>query len=72
MWKSNYNFISWKKLIKILSKFFDVKIIWQKWSHIKIKVNNRKTIIPNHKELAYGTYKWILEQLDIDEEIINK
>lgn len=69
MVKSNYSYISWKELIKYLDKVFWVDIIWQRWSHIKIKLrlNWIKTIIPNHKELAYWTFSWILEQLKIDE-----
>jgi predicted RNA binding protein YcfA (HicA-like mRNA interferase family) len=70
MVKSNYTYISGKDLIKKLNDNFWLDIISQKWSHIKIQLhsNNRKTIIPNHKELAYGTFSWILEQLQITED----
>jgi len=69
MVKSNYSYISGQKLIKILNKhFWKVKIISQKWSHIKVKFNNIVTIIPDHKELAYGTFHNILKQINIDEE----
>jgi len=70
MVKSQYKYISGKDLIKKLDDVFWMDIISQKWSHIKIQLhtNNKKTIIPNHKELAYGTFSWILEQLQIDEE----
>lgn len=67
MVKSDYKYISWKKLIKLLNEKYDSKIISQKWSHIKIEVNWIKTIIPNHRELAYWTFAWILKQLKIDE-----
>lgn len=73
MVKSNYSYISWKKFLKVLKKFWDVKIISQKWSHIKIKFDNKITIVPNHKELAYWTFHNILKQLQIDEkDFINK
>lgn len=70
MVKSNYNYISWNDLIKKLDKIFWIIILSQKWSHIKVKLkfNWKKTIIPNHKELAYWTFSWILEQLEINEE----
>ena len=68
MVKSNYKYISWKQLIKSLWNSNDVEIISQRWSHIKITVNWIKTIVPNHKELAYWTFSWILKQVNIDEE----
>jgi len=70
MVKSRYTYLSWKELIKKLDSIFWVQVISQKGSHIKIQIreNKKKTIIPNHKELAYGTFSWILEQLEIDEE----
>lgn len=67
MVKSDYKYISWKELIKILASKNNLEIISQKWSHIKMSINWIKTIIPNHKELAYGTYSAILKQLQIDE-----
>ncbi len=69
MVRSDYSYISWAKFIKILSKFWDVKVVSQRWSHIKIKFNNKiTTIIPNHKELAYWTFHTILKQLQINED----
>lgn len=70
MVKSKYTYISGKDLMKKLDDIFGIDIISQKWSHIKIQLhtNNKKTIIPNHKELAYGTFSWILEQLQVNEE----
>jgi len=68
MVKSDYKYISWSNLIKMLKlKYDDFKYISQKWSHIKIEVNWIKAIIPNHKQLAYWTFSAILRQLKIDE-----
>jgi DNA-directed RNA polymerase subunit H (RpoH/RPB5) len=33
-----------------------------------VKVSRKKTIIPNHKTIAYGTFSQILKQLEIDED----
>lgn len=68
MVKSNYKYISWQDFIKYLNKLYWLEIINQKWSHIKIKCNNIKTIIQNHKIIAYWTFSWILKQLEIDED----
>ena len=69
MVKSNYSYISWVIFIKVLKQFWQVEIISQKWSHVKIKFNNKiVTIIPNHKELAYGTFHTILKQLQVNED----
>ena len=68
MVKSNYKYLSWKDLIKYLNTNYWIEIISQKWSHIKIKCNNIKTIIPNHKVIAYWTFSSILKQLNIDED----
>jgi predicted RNA binding protein YcfA (HicA-like mRNA interferase family) len=68
MVQSNYNYISGKKLIQLLDKSYGCEIITQKWSHIKIRVNQEKTIVPNHKTIAYGTFSKILKQLKIDED----
>ncbi len=69
MVKSNYNFMSWKDLIKLLDEIYWVEIVSQRWSHIKIrlKTNWKKTIIPSHREIAYWTFSWIIEQLWLDE-----
>lgn len=64
--------ISAKKIIKILEKKFGFFPISQKGSHIKMKkkeIDKEKvTIVPNHKELARGTVKGILELAEISEE----
>ena len=68
MVRSDYSYISWEKFIKVLKNFWNVDIVSQRWSHIKVKFNNKvTTIIPNHKQLAYGTFHSILKQLQINE-----
>lgn len=67
MVKSDYHYISWKEFIKFLDKKYNIEILSQKWSHIKIKCLWIKTIIPNHKIIAYWTFSWILKQLGIQE-----
>ncbi len=69
MVKSDYPYFSWKDFIKLLSKYTKIKIISQRGSHIKIlkEENNKKTIIPNHKKIAYWTFSAILKQIEIDE-----
>lgn len=56
-----------KKVIKTLEKLGYIQIA-QKGSHIKLKkcsYPHYKVIVPNHKELARGTLKSILEQANI-------
>ena len=76
MVKSDYHYISWDQFIKFLSKKYKLEKISQKRSHIKIKCLWIKTIIPNHKVIAYWTFSWILSQLWINEteflDFINK
>ncbi|MBI5022587.1 MAG: type II toxin-antitoxin system HicA family toxin [Candidatus Magasanikbacteria bacterium] len=64
--------LSGEKVIKILEKGFDFEFVSQKGSHIKLrKIVNGKTIatiVPNHKELATGTIKCVLELWKIDTE----
>ncbi|MDP2090672.1 MAG: type II toxin-antitoxin system HicA family toxin [Candidatus Gracilibacteria bacterium] len=72
MVKSDYNYISGEDLIKKLNKYYDLNIITQKGSHIKISVGGVKSIVPNHKELAYGTFSAIMKQLQIAENIFLK
>ena len=68
MVRSNYSYISWKDFIKTLKRFWEVVIVSQKWSHIKVKFNWVTTVVPNHKELAYWTFHTILKQIKVDEE----
>jgi len=62
--------MSWKNLIKILLKHWAIVKKW-KWSHYKVKMNNRNTIIPVHSNSDIT--KWllyaILKQLDILDKI---
>ena len=64
--------LSGKIVIKVLVKHFDFEIISQKGSHVKLsrKEEDRKitTIIPNHKELAYGTLRGVLRLAQIEED----
>jgi predicted RNA binding protein YcfA (HicA-like mRNA interferase family) len=71
MVKSRYSPISGKEFLKQLKKFTKIEVISQKGSHIKIfRTDLRKvSIIPDHKELRYGTFSGILEQLAIDEDV---
>jgi len=63
--------LSAKLVIKILCKEFGFQIISQKGSHIKLeKIEKSKiiiTVVPNHKELAHGTLKGVLNLADVDE-----
>jgi len=63
--------ISGKETIKILTKYFDFEITGQKGSHIKLSrfELGRKitTVVPNHKELAYGTLKGVLRLAKVEE-----
>lgn len=70
MTKSQYSYISGSQMIKYLQKYYQISIVSQKWSHIKVKwADGKVSIIPNHKELAYGTFSDILTQLWIDEKV---
>lgn len=62
--------LSGKKVIAILCKKFDFSLVSQKGSHIKLrKILEEETItviVPNHTELALGTFRNILRQAKID------
>lgn len=64
--------ISGKDAIKILTKYFDFKVMGQKGSHIKLSRfeggDKITTIVPNHKELAYGTLKGVLRLAKVEED----
>lgn len=51
-------------------------IISQRGSHIKLhktqEVKNLTVIVPNHKEIAVGTFSSILRQADITKEELEK
>ena len=61
---------SGKKIVTTLCKKFDFEILSQKGSHIKLRKvvdgENITVIVPNHSELAVGTFKNILRQARID------
>ncbi len=59
--------LSGKKVIEILKKKFGFQVVAQKGSHIKLKKENIITIVPNHKELAFGTFRGILKLAHISE-----
>ena len=63
--------LSGKEVVKILCREFGFYFISQKGSHVKLrkKVQNREivTIVPLHRELAYGTLRGVLALAEIDE-----
>ncbi len=62
---------SGKKVVKILCKSFGFCFVSQKGSHVKLekKVEDKTiiTIVPLHRELAFGTFKGVLELAQINE-----
>lgn len=66
--KSDYFYLSGREVIKVLCKHFGFIVASQKGSHVKLKNNSKVTIVPDHKELAYGTFKSILNMAEIREE----
>jgi len=62
---------SGKKVVKILCKNFGFCFVSQKGSHVKLekKIKDKTiiTIVPMHVELAFGTFKGILELAQVDE-----
>ena len=60
--------LSGKKVINILTKKFGFQIVAQKGNHIKLKKDSIITIVPNHKELALGTFRGILKLAHISEQ----
>ena len=67
---------SGKEVVKILIREFGFSFVVQKGSHIKLrkKVRGRTitTIVPVHRELAYGTFLGVLELAEIEEEEFRK
>ena len=63
--------LSGKRVILILCKEFGFRWISQKGSHVKLKKNTPKgaiiTVIPLHKELAYGTLRGVLMLAQVNE-----
>jgi predicted RNA binding protein YcfA (HicA-like mRNA interferase family) len=64
--------VSGKIVVKILCREFGFYFVSQKGSHVKLakQVPEGKiiTIVPMHRELAYGTFKSILELAQIEED----
>ncbi len=64
--------ISGKDVIKILEKEFGFKVVRQRGSHVKLNKQTKEgkitTIVPAHKELAFGTISGILKLAKVKEE----
>jgi len=65
--------VSGQDVARTLIKRFKFEFIKQKGSHIKLRKFSRglgkiTTIIPNHKELDYGTLRGILKLAKIEEQ----
>ncbi|MBT4936972.1 type II toxin-antitoxin system HicA family toxin [Candidatus Peregrinibacteria bacterium] len=65
---SQYKHLSGDKVVKILCKHFHFVVVSQKGSHVKLRNDYYTTIVPRHKELAYGTFTSILELAHIHQE----
>lgn len=59
--------LSAKKIIKILVKDYGFSVVSQRGSHIKLKCGNRVTVVPNHYEVALGTFRNVLWLAGIEE-----
>lgn len=63
--------ISGKRVVKILCREFGFLFISQKGSHVKLgkKVAGKKitTIVPLHRELAFGTLRGVLDLAQVEE-----
>ena len=61
---------SGKNVIKILVKYFGFFVVSQKGSHVKLKKltpqGNIVTIVPMHRELAFGTLRSVLDLAKVD------
>lgn len=64
--------VSGREVIKTLIQHFAFEVVGQKGSHVKLRtfVDGKKltTIVPDHKELDYGTLRGILRLAHVDEE----
>ncbi|MBI2050544.1 MAG: type II toxin-antitoxin system HicA family toxin [Parcubacteria group bacterium] len=62
---------SGRQIINILCRHFDFYFVSQKGSHVKLRrcLGDKiiTTVIPLHKELAFGTLKGILELGQVNE-----
>lgn len=61
---------SGKEVVRILTKHFGFYFVSQKGSHVKLKRQTDQgevgTIVPMHRELAYGTPRGVLELGKVD------
>lgn len=62
---------SGRQVLRALEKL-GFKIRGQKGSHIKLRNKDCTVIVPNHKELKFGTLKGILSQATISLEEFKK
>lgn len=60
--------LSAKKLIESLVRDYGFRVILKRGSHIKLRNSRHTTIVPNHKELAFGTLRNILRLAHVDEQ----
>ncbi|NQU77503.1 type II toxin-antitoxin system HicA family toxin [Candidatus Falkowbacteria bacterium] len=69
---SKSRILSAREIIKVLEQGFGFKVVSQKGSHIKLQksdsVGMRMTVVPNHKEVARGTLKGVLNLAKINED----
>ena len=61
---------SGEQVVKILVRKFGFIVVSQKGSHAKLRAvtaqGNRITVVPMHKELAFGTLRGVLDLAGID------
>lgn len=65
-----------KQVVKVLCRKFGFSFISQRGSHIKLRKTFKDkivtTIVPNHRELAPGTLKGVLELAEVGEKEFRK
>lgn len=63
--------VSGREVIKVLIKKFGFKFIKQKGSHVKLSKIGESgkitTVVPDHKELDFGTLRGVLRLAKVDE-----
>jgi len=63
--------LSGRELIKLLRKV-GFEIVRQKGSHVTLKKENYKTVVPLHSDLAKGTLLGIMKQCGLNREDLIK
>jgi len=62
--------VSGKRVVSVLTKQFGFTVVSQKGSHVKLKKRLESgdiiTIVPMHKELAFGTLRGVLRLARVD------